>query len=359
VQRVSRRSFLRMTGSALLALLASPQLARPSQPLRVSFPLSVDSYPLKYGINQGIFERNGLTIEPLTMRGATERRLALASGELDCIVDDISTVIFGVANAQQSVVVTSTAFEMVNGGRALLLLGSGSNYMDIQTTGDLLGGIDSNWRNSIALTARTDVEYATDELLEQLSAEVNPRYAYLEAADHVLAFEHLIFGKVMAAVLPEPLATMATERNSIPNGGILQPGDWAFVLSDYREIKIMPSIILFRKELLKTPDRIQRFYRAYRETIDVLNETPEEASREIAIEIGQSMFAELYGPALGEWYPPEGFEELLDIPYFPQPRVLEQEGEFEVIVQWALQKGYIRSGRVPPYDEVVDPNFVG
>lgn len=292
------------------------------------------------------------------MRGAKERRYALASGDLDCIIGDISTVIFGVANAEQKIAVTSTAFERIDGGRRLLLLGSGSNYMDVETLEDLLQRVDTNWQHSIVITRYTDIEFATDGLLSAFVGEVDERRVYQEATDDVTIFEFLIFGKVLAAVLPEPLATLATEKNSIPNGGILQPGDWAFVLSDYGGVELMPSVIVFRREFLAKEEQMRAFYSAYRETVELLNETPQETLVQIAIDMGLTVFRELYpSQEIESWEPPEGFEEIFDVPQFPQPRALEED-EFEAVAQWALTKGYIRTGSPPAYAEVVDSSFI-
>jgi len=325
------------------------------EPLRVSYSLSIDAIPLKFGIDQGIFRSYGLEMVGEFMRSPKERRYALASGDLDCIIGDISTAIFGVANAQQTIAITSTAFERIDGGRQLALLGSGRNYMGVETLEELLDRLDSSWQNSIGVVRYTDVEFATDMLFERLGHQVDERQWYQEALDHVTVYQLLIFGKILAGVLPEPLATLASERNSIPNGGTLREGDWAFVLSEYEGVSIMPSVIVFRRELLSEGTRVERFYQAYGEAVDQLNALPREERLQLGVEMGLAAFRELY-PVQG-WQPPEGFAEIFEVVEFPQPRALSEE-EFEAVARWAERKGYIKGGSPPAYAEVVDTSFV-
>lgn len=355
--KLTRRSFLKIASSALLGVLTSRYTgrAKPEGILKISTPFSLDAFPVRFADREGIFQANGLDVELVTMKDV-ERRKALSTGNLDCIVGDVSGTIFEIANAQADIAVTSTAFERIDDGRTLALLGSGRNYMNVTAMEDLFKRINSKTANSIALPRRTDIEFATDQLLSKLGYEVDEKTTYWDT-DLTEAFGFLIFGSVLSSALSEPLATLAGEENSIPNSGSIKDGEWGFELHNYEGVAVMPSVIVFRKELIQeNPGQIERFYKAYTEAVKLANTSPPESLIQIAIDMGLEVFREIYNEA-EEWEPPENFEEVFEIPEFPLPQVLEGD-EFEAVANWALQKRYIRTGIIPTYDEVVDNRFL-
>lgn len=327
--------------------------------LRIATPPSLASFPVRLAKLDGMFEENGLKVEfndEIVNKPSTQRKF-LTSGQLDCIISDVSGVLFEIANAYADIAITNTAFERVGNARTLALLGRGYNYTPkCETMENLLSRIDQNYENSILVPQCTDMEFATDKLLDEKYDFKVDQYTYYKVSDdltYLIMF--LLHGKNLASVLPEPLATFMGEKNSTSNGGTIRDGEWGYNLSNYQEIELMPAVIVFRGEIIRNrPYWINNFLTVYRKSVQTLNSTSDELVRSKAKIIGVDLFREVY---YSTWEPPEGFEEIFTIPKFPTPRALT-ESEFEKVFKWATKKGYIRNRKSLNYQEVFNGSFL-
>lgn len=348
--KLTRRSFLKSAGLTLLGLMVSPRLARPQSPLQISYPLSLEAIPLKFAQKEGIFQAHGLEVEILSRPEDLARRAEFVSGRLDGLIGDLSTVVFGLANAGAAIAVTSTAFEQVPGSQTLALLGSGP--FGVRSLDDLFNRVSGRSSESIMILQQTDMHYATDQLLASLGRSFDDKVIYTEGGDLVNIYTLLIGGSVLAAVLPEPLATLAG-----PEDTILQERDRATYLSTYEGIELMPAVIAFQREVLESrPEQVERFYRAYSEAVVEINGAPREEFLDLAADIGIEVFNQLIpNQQYSRADLPEGFLEMFDVPQFPQPRALAEE-ELQAVVDWALRKRFI-SQRVS-YAQATDNRFL-
>ncbi|MFQ6033681.1 MAG: ABC transporter substrate-binding protein [Candidatus Bipolaricaulia bacterium] len=348
--RLTRRSFLKIAGSVLLGMLASPRLVRPEEPLQISYPLSLAAFPLKFAIKKGIFQERGLEVAVVSIIEDLARRDAFIAGRLDGLICDVSTTVFGLANAGAEIAVTSTAFESVEGSRVLALMGSGP-FM-IHSLDDLFARVSGKPAYSIMLLEGSDMHFATDQLLASLGEEFDDKVIYIPGGDLVNIYTLLIGGSVLAAVLPEPLATIAGPENMI-----LQPRDRATYLSAYEEVRLMPSVIAFQQAVLEErADEVELFYEAYRQAVEEINAAPREELLELAVGIGIEVFNQVMPDSnYTEKDLPEGYAEIFEIPQFPQPRALAEE-EFRALVDWALSKRYI--SEEVAYSQATDNRFL-
>lgn len=349
--KLTRRSFLKIAGSALLGLLASPRLVRPDEePLRISYPLTLDAFPLKLAAKREIFQDWGLDVEVVSIIEDLARRDAFISGRLDGVICDVSTTVFGLANAGAQIAVTSTAFESVKGSRVLALMGSGP--FRIHSLDDLFARVSGKPAYSIMLLEDSDMQFATDQLLKSLGQKFADKIIYTPGGDLVTTYTMLIGGSVLAAVLPEPLATIAGPKNMV-----LQELDRATYLSAYEGIKLMPSVIAFQQKVLQErPEQVKLFYGAYRQAVKEIDTVPHEELLELAIGIGIEVFNQvLPNSNYTEKDLPEGYAEIFEIPQFPQPRALTEE-EFQAVVDWALGKRYI--SEEVAYSQATDNRFL-
>ncbi|MCR4404390.1 MAG: hypothetical protein NUW06_03735 [Candidatus Acetothermia bacterium] len=349
--KLTRRSFLKSAGLGLAGLLVSPRLARAQPPLQISYPLSLEAIPLKLAQKKGLFQAHGVEVEVVSLVDDLARREAFISGRLDGLICDLSTVVFGLANAGARIAVTSTAFERVQGSQTLALLGSGP--FRVQSLDDLFNRVSGRSSESIMILQQTDMHYATDQLLASLGQRFDDRVIYTEGGDLVNIYTLLIGGSVLAAVLPEPLATLAG-----PEDTLLQERDRATYLSSYEGIKLMPAVIAFQRSVLESrPEQIDRFYRAYTQAVSEINLAPREEFLDLAADIGIEVFNQVIPD---QQYTkadlPEGFLEMFDIPSFPQPRRLAED-ELGAVVEWALRKGFIR--QAVSYAQATDNSFLG
>lgn len=327
----SRRTFLKgVTGSAL-ALGWKTRIFAQEQPLRLSLPPMQDVLPISFANSEGIFAEAGLSIELVGISSGRERSAALLSNNLDGVMSDVSNLLFNRGNAEADLVITSTAFEIIDNTRQIALLASG--FFNVTDVDALLKQINDRPRNSITLSRRTDLELVTDELLNSLGVVVDPEVHYADTDDLVNAATFLVGGSVLAAVLPEPLAII-TEQNELIDEQFLSKS-----VSDFENIPLPPSLIVFRREVIEEREAdVALFYEIYQQTIDALNNMSGDTVRELAI----TNTLELFLPGLSRSELPQNFGQSYKIPAFPQPRAL-LEGEFVRVSNWAKGKRYLFS----------------
>lgn len=356
-RKFTRRNFLKFLSTGLLVPLLSTLTvkSKADQTIKLSTPASLASLPVRFAEGQGFFKDHGLDIELLDIWKPSERMSFLASGRLDCIVADVTTTMLQIANSYARITITGTAFYKVDERRVLALLGSGYNYKEVRTIEDLLQRISLKQDDSILIPRNSDVEFATDKLLESLDFTLEERRAYTDVVDYFQSFSQFIFGQYLAVVLPEPLATLAGEKNSFSNGGQLRDGDWGFALCDYTEIELLPAVVVFQDTICQqNPGIIKKFFRAYEDTVTWINQSSPEELRKIAANIGIEVFRREFHP---NWEAPKGFEKIFDVPKFPPPRALKRS-EFDNVLDWATNKGYIRGRKTISYEDIFDGSFL-
>ncbi len=333
---------------ALLGLIGPRRLIHPKEPLQISFPLSLDAFPLKFAVKEGVLHEYGLEVEIVSIVEDLARRDAFISGRLDGLICDVSTAVFGLVNAGAEIAVTSTAFESVKGNPVLALLGSGPFGVD--SLEELFARVSEHSAYSIMLLHGTDMHFATDQLLA--SRKFDDRVIYTPGGDLVNTYTLLIGGSVLAAVLPEPLATMAGPENVI-----LQQRDRATYLSSYDGVKVMPSVIAFQRRFLaERPEQVKLFYEAYRQAVERINAVPKEELLDLAADIGIEVFNQvLPNSDYGKEDLPAGFLDIFQLPEFPQPRGLAEE-EWQAVIDWAAGRRYI--SEEVAYDQAIDNRFL-
>jgi NitT/TauT family transport system substrate-binding protein len=341
--KFTRRSFIK--GMAASALVLNMGVAgRAQTPLRISLPPLQDSVPMAFANTENMFADAGLAVEFIGISSRSERSSALLSNNLDGVVSDISTLLFNRGNAEADVVITSTAFEVVDESRQLALLASG--FFGVEDIDGLLRRINNQPQNSILVSRRTDFELMTDELLESVGIQVNPDIQYADTDDLVNAATFLVGGSVLSAVLPEPLAILAEDNELI---------DEAFLsksVSNFETVPQLPSIVVFRREVLESrADDIATFYEVYNQAINAINDSSNDSVRESAINESIALFL----PDLTRSELPSNFGDSYIIPTFPSPGILNQE-DFDRVQAWAKRKDYL-FGDVD-FDAAVDFRFV-
>ncbi len=345
---LTRRAFLRSLGGGALALplalglpLPRPRLARAQAQgqgqgqaelptLRVSLPPVIESFPIAFAQDQGVFAEEGLNVELVGLANRRARNLALFTGEVDGALTDVTSVLTLLAS-QGEVKITSTAFDRVEGFRRYGLWTHHFAYIsDLET---LLQRLDGQNNRVIGLLRQTDMEYELDRLL--LSHNFTPDEAkhYADFEDLVLLATLLGQGSILAALLPEPIGSYMqyiTEAEGTP----------VVLLSDFNEQALVPSVLAFQTALVEAGDeRLDAFYRGYRRVLERLQAMPRERIIEVGLEAALTFF---FPGVTREELPPgaEAFMQEYLIPEFPPPRALTPE-EFDGVAEWARAKGYI------------------
>ena len=176
-----------------------------------------------------------------------------------------------------------------------------------------------------ALLANSTVCYVAEQALERAGIDpgtINP----VPVAQVPVRFELLLAGKVDAAVLPEPLATLAVQRG-------------ARRLADSAADDAASGVLLFRQQvLLERAAEVRAFDRAYDRAVEELAARPE-AYRAAVISACQF---------------PKETEAGLDFPRF-LPAYLPGEADVGVVASWMQRKGLIRA--VSRWTDIVISGF--
>jgi len=169
--------------------------------------------------------------------------------------------------------------------------------------------------------------YLTERMLARAGADPG-RVELVPIVQLPARLEMLVAGRIEAACLPEPLATLAVSRG-------------ARLLSSSNAMGTTPGVLVFtRRALQEKRAQIAAFYRAYDSAVDEL-----------------ASHSESYRQAIvdGCAFPP-GVADVMRLPAFhhrfvpPAPLVAD-------VSQWMVRKGLLDSS--PAYSEIVEPEFAG
>ena len=190
-------------------------------PLKIGLMPDTDSVPFIIAQEKGYFAAEGLTVKLEPFKSAMDRDSALQSGNLDGAVSDLLAVAFA-RDGGFDVKVTS-----MTDGSYKLIAAPGTKTPTVK---DLAG-------KEVAVSRNTIIEYVTDNILEHngMSGDDIKKVVIPQIPTRL---ELLQSGKLSAATLPEPMASIA-----VYNGCRFITG------SD--ELGINPGVILFTGESTK------------------------------------------------------------------------------------------------------------
>jgi NitT/TauT family transport system substrate-binding protein len=267
------------------------------QPLNIGLMPDTDSLPFIVAQEKGYFKEEGLEVNIQQYKSAMDRDSALQSGNLDGAISDMLAVAFA-KDGGFNVKVTS-----FTDGSYKLIAGAQSSAAKMA---DLKG-------QDVAVSRNTIIEYVTDQILqkENLGEDTINKVIIPQIPTRL---EMLQNGKLGAATLPEPMASIA-----VHNGCKYVTG------SD--ELGINPGVIMFTAKT--TNDRraeLAAMYRAYNKAVDYLNNTPREEYIDMLVEKAS--------------FPPTA-KAALKLPEYHHA-ALPKESDVVDCVKWLQGKGLIK-----------------
>ena len=291
---------------------ATPQPAKqPTQQLSVGVLQDVDSIPLIIASQQGFFEKEGVNVKLESFKSAPDRDSALQAGKIDGAISDMLAAVFANEGGFYVKITSKT-----NGSYKMLITKSAS-----------IDNIPAMKGKSVAISKNTIIEYATDRMLKE--GGLNSSDIKKEVISQMPArLEMLQNGKVDAATLPEPLASVA-----ILNG--------AKQVNSSDKLGINPGVLLFTtKSIESKPNEIRAFYKAYNRAVDYLKNEP--LSSYIDVLIKDAGF-------------PEAVKGSLVLPSYNKAQA-PTEKDFDSVVQWLNEKELIKNTYT--LKNVMDDQFV-
>lgn len=295
-----------------LLILAFPAVSSPGEKLGVGILPVVDVLPLLVGQEKGLFEKEGIDLELISFQSALERDAALQAGRLDGYFGDILNTVLLVQSGEQLQII-ATAFHTNPGFRMFgIAVAPGSGITEP-------AGIKGK---EVAISSATIIEYLQDQLL--ITRNMNPGDVSKQEIKKIpIRLQMLLSGQVTAALLPEPLLTLAESRG-------------ARVVLDDRELNTALTVLAVNlKNRPALSALIPRFLKAYNTAVDLINTDPS-AYKALLIEKTQ------FPLAVKDSYP---------VPVFPA-RAIPSEADVQAVQGWLLKNGLIKT-RIAYADLVV------
>jgi NitT/TauT family transport system substrate-binding protein len=294
-----------------LAAALSTSAAGPA--LRIGLMPAMNSAPLVVADRAGFFASEGVTVELELFTSQLNRETALQAGRIDGTVSDLINAIQAWARGFPLRVTSASQ------GIFSLLAAPAAG------PASLAAWKDAGRKVATGLLENSTVYYVAERALERAGAD--PRTIELVPVAQVPArLELLLAGKVEAAVLPEPLATLAVLRG-------------ARRLADSAADDSASGVLLFRNPvILGRAAEIRAFYRAYDRAVGQINEHPA-AWRAAVVEACQF---------------PKETEAGLAFPRY-LPAYLPGEADVRDVAAWMIGHGLI--GRAPGWADIVISGF--
>lgn len=230
-------------------------VSKESEEIVIGLMPDTDSLPFIIAQEKGFFRDRGAKVRLVPFKSAMDRDAALQSGNLDGAVSDLLAAIFAKSGGFDVKVTSATD------GTYCLLAGPGEAAVDVAA----LAG------KEVAVSKNTIIEYVTDQILSANHMGENS-IKKIVIPQIPTRLELLQQGKLTAATLPEPLASVA-----VHNGCRYLVGS--------NDLNIRPGIMLFTQKAVATKrESLRAVYQAYNEAVRYLKETPRSEYIDLAVE---------------------------------------------------------------------------
>ena len=274
--------------------------------LKVGLMPDIDSVPFIIAQEKGFFKDEGVTVELQHFKSAMDRDSALQSGNLDGGVSDMLAAGFAKAGGFDVKMTSMTD------GNYCLIAGTANNAASIS---ELKGQNIKKKKNTI-------IEFVLDQMLAQNQmneADINKTVI----PQIPTRLEMLQNGKLDAAVLPEPMGSIA-----VKNG--------CHMVNSSEAMQINPGVMVFTADSVENKtEQIKAMYRAYNRAVEYLNNTPQTEYMDLVIEKAGL---------------PPATKDALTMPKYHEA-ALPSKDAWEKSIQWLNQKELLKE--TYSYDDMV------
>ncbi len=303
--------------AVLLSACGGAAPAQEDPTLKIAVLPILDALPMYVADAQGYFKDAGLKVEFVPVASAAERDQVMQSGQVDGMINDLTSTVLYNKDAQKIAVVRFARTASADKPQFSLLVSKDSGI----TTPAQLKGIE------IGISQNTVIDYLTQRILENagLTADEIKSINVPAIPDRLQLLNE---GKLKAAVLPEPAATLAEQ------GGAVR------VIDDSSLPSVGTSEISFSMNTLKNkPETVKKFLAAIEKaTTDVNNEPTK----------WDSLLSDkklVPAPLIGKYA----------LPKFPTASV-PSEAQLKDVMAWMIARGLIK--QEVPYGQLVDSSYL-
>lgn len=265
----------------------------------------IDTLPLQVGVAEGYFEAENIDVELVPFSSAMERNTAMHSGQLDGFFGDMpATLLLVRNNIPVRFLTISYATDKKQRMFGLML----SPELPVER---------EKGKITVAISKASIIEYLLDHL-KQLPETDEMQLEEVEIKRMPLRLQMLLTGKIDAALLPEPLASLAESRGA------------RLVVTD--QTLDMPLTVLN----IHTDKRhlAESFVKAYTKSVNTLNQTPEKY-RALMTKTCRI---------------PGNLVDNFPMYRYPEPRI-PTEAEVQQVQDWMMKKGLLHESI--PYQSLI------
>ncbi|MGI6706821.1 MAG: ABC transporter substrate-binding protein [Clostridia bacterium] len=277
----------------------------PKNSITIGLLQDVNSLPMLVADEEKLYEEEGVEVRLEMFKSAIDRDAALQSGNIDGASSDLlSAALLNEAGID----VAATSY---TDGRYVLLAAGNSQI----TKPEGLKGKD------IAISSNTIIEYMTNVMLVK-NGLAEDEIKMVAIPQMPTRMEMLASGKVAAACLPDPLATLARTRGAVE-------------ITDNIKEGFGPGIMLFRGSVIREKQEgIRAFFRAYNKAVDLLNEKGDQY---------RSILVEKAGF-------PEETKDVLEFPRYQKARIPDPK-DVASVLEWMKKKDMLKKDLT--YDDLI------
>lgn len=317
MKRVISVLLLAALAAAIMIVLLLSAGCKKQASLEVGLLYNEEALPAYVAEQEGLFQREGVSVQLVPFRSAAERDSAIQGGGVDGAEGDLIAVALLNNGGFPVKTVCLALGAKPEEGRFYILAAPNT----ITRVEDLPG-------KTLAVSENTIIDFLADKMLS--ASGVDPgqvQKVYLP--NMPMRLQMLVDGQVSAALLPDPLASMAMIRG-------------AAVLVDKSKlpVSLSQSVLFFREDALKTKrEAIGGFLRAYGQAEQEINQNPER-------------YRQLFYEKINI---PEEVRESVPVPSF-SPQQLPTREHVSLVLDWMTEKNLIK--RTFSYDDLVTGEFV-
>ncbi len=315
MRRILARVILVLFSLSWLAACRAPQTEKVT--LRVGLLPILDALPFYVAQEEGLFAQQRVAVEIVPVASAAERDQLLMAGQVDVVIDDLVSLLL-LDREGVEVVAVRTAMRPAEDFAQFRILAAPQSGIE---TVEGLRGVP------IGISEGTIIEYLTEQMLLRAGLEEGEieTVAVPRIPDRMALLES---GELQAAMLPEPLASLAVAKGA------------RVVLDDRAFPDLSCSIVSVRAEVLDAhPEAIRGMLAALERAVAAINA---DKGRWDALLVEKHLLP----PSLG------GSFALPDYPTASVPSA----ACFEAVRGWVERKGLLSSA--PTYEAVVRGDFL-
>ena len=287
-----------------------------NQPLKIGLLPIEDALPFYVAESKGMFKDAGMDVQLIPFASAVERDAALQAGQIDGEVADIIAAAL-LKKGGTEVRIGAVALGVTpKEGRFALLASPKSKIKKVEELKNI----------PVAISENTIIEYVSDQLL--LNAGLKSEEIKKIGIPKIpVRLQMLMQDQIKAALLPDPLATLAEKQGAI------------LILDDTTDNISQVVIILSKKAIEEKQEAVRELIKIFGRAGQELNNNPDQY-RSLFIEKARI---------------PEPLKDTYKSPTFSEMQV-PQEKDVVRVLEWMVKKGLLE--KAYSYDEIVDASLV-